>query len=181
MAHVRQKFFDIAKATGSPISTGAVTRIATLYGIEKRIRGCPLEHRAAVRQEEARPLFEDLDQWLAATLPASPGRSSLAQAIRYAITRMKRMQTYLGDETAALDNNAAERSLRSIPIGRRNWPFGGSDRGGERAAAIYTLTETAKLNGIDPQAWLTDVLGRIVDHLVNRINELLPWNCPSAN
>jgi len=180
MAHVRRKFFDIAKSTGSPVATEAVTRIAALYGVEKRIRGCPPEHRAQVRQAEAKPLFEDLERWLAATLPSLPGRSSLAQAIRYALTRMKRMTTYLEDGTAAIDNNAAERSLRGIAIGRKNWTFAGSDRGGERAAAIYTLTETAKLNGIDPQAWLTDVLGRIADHPVNKVDELLPWNCPLA-
>jgi transposase len=181
MAHVRRKFFDIAKATGSPVATEAVTRIAALYAIEKRIKGCRPDHRAAVRQEEARPLFKDLELWLAATLPALPGRSSLAQAIRYALSRMKRMGAYLEDGTAALDNNAAERSLRGIAIGRKNWTFAGSDQGGERAAAIYTLTETAKLAGIDPQAWLTDVLGRIADHPVNRIDELLPWNCRSAD
>ena len=124
----------------------------------------------------ASPLFEDLQSWLAATLPSLPGRSALAQAIRYALGRMKRMTVYLEDGTAGIDNNAAERALRGIAVGRRNWTFAGSDRGGERAAAIYTLTETAKLNGVDPQAWLTDVLTRIADHPVGRIDELLAWN-----
>ena len=181
MAHVRRKFFDIAKSTGSPIATEAVSRIAALYEIEKRTRGCSPDHRAAVRQAEAKPLFEDLRTWFAATLPALPGRCALAQAIRYALGRMKRMTVYLEDGSAALDNNAAERSLRGIAVGRKNWTFAGSDRGGERAAAIYTLTETAKLNGVDPQAWLSNVLGRIADHPVNRVDDLLPWNLASAD
>lgn len=175
MAHVRRKFFDIAESTASPIAREALERIAPLYGIEKEIRGSPPEHRVAVRQERSKPLFDDLQSWLGATLPSLPGRSTLATAIRYAITRMKRMEPFFEDGRCELDNNTAERSMRCVAVGRKNFLFAGSDRGGERAAAAYTLIETAKINGVDPQAWLTDVLTRIADHPINQIDELLPW------
>lgn len=180
MAHVRRKFFDIAEGTASPIATEALERIAALYGIEKEIRGSPPEARVAVRQDRSRPLFNDLQAWLEATLPSLPGRSALATAIRYAITRMGRMGPFFEDGRCELDNNTAERSMRCIAVGRKNYLFAGSDRGGERAAAAYTLIETAKLNGVDPQAWLTDVLSRIADHPINRINDLLPWKFEPA-
>ena len=175
MAHVRRKFFDIAESTASPLATEALERIAALYGIEKEIRGSPPDIRATVRRERSKLLFDDLQAWLEATLPSLPGRSSLATAIRYAITRMKRMTPFFQDGRCELDKNTAERSMRCVAVGRKNYLFAGSDRGGERAAAAYTLIETAKLNGVDPQAWLTDVLTRIADHPINRIDELLPW------
>ncbi len=175
MAHVRRKFFDIAESTASPIATEVLERIAGLYGIEKEIRGSPPDTRVAVRWERSKPLFDDLQAWLGATLPSLPGRSSLATAIRYAITRMKRMEPFFQDGRCELDNNTAERSMRCVAVGRKNYLFAGSDRGGERAAAAYTLIETAKLNGVDPQAWLTDVLTRIADHPINKIDEFLPW------
>ena len=175
MAHVRRKFFDIAESTGSPVAKEALGRIAQLYAVEKKARGLPPDERLALRQREAAPVMDDLRSWLEATLPQLPGRSSLAQALRYAITRTGRMTPYLTDGRSELDNNAAERSMRAIALGRKNYLFAGSDAGGDRAAAAYTLIETAKLNGIDPQAWLTGVLGRIADHPINRIDELLPW------
>jgi transposase len=181
MAHVRRKLFDIANSTGSPIATEALQRIAELYGIEKSIRGSPPQTRAAVRQEHAKPLFNELLRWFETMLPSLPGRSALAQAIRYAITRMKRMTPYLENGICELDNNTAERSVRGIALGRKNYMFAGSDRGGASAASIYTLIETAKLNGVNPHAWLTDVLTRIADHSINKIDDLLPWNYKSTD
>ena len=119
-------------------------------------------------------------KWFEAKLPALPGRSALAQAIRYAISRMKRMRAYLESGHCELDNNISERSVKGIALGRKNYLFAGSDAGGERAAAIYSLIETAKLNGVNPQAWLTDVLTRIQDHPINKIDELLPWRFEPA-
>lgn len=176
LAHVRRKFFDIHKATASPIAERALRKIAALYAIEKEIRGSPPEERLAVRREKAKPLFAELQVWLDRTLPSLPGRSGLAQAVRYAITRLKRLEPYLDAGRLEIDNNAAERSIRPLALGRKNWLFAGSDRGGERAAAIAGLIETAKLNDIDPEAWLAHVLAHIADHPINRIDELLPWN-----
>jgi len=176
MAHVRRKFFDIHKATNSPIAEGALKRIAALYEIEKRIRGKPPDERSCIRKEEARGKFEALHDWLQATLPSIPGRGELAKAMRYAVTRMKRMKVYLENGRLELDNNIAERSVRGIAIGKKNYLFAGSDSGGENAAVIYSLVETAKLNGVEPHAWLTHVIGNIADHPMKKIDELLPWN-----
>lgn len=176
LAHVRRKFFDIAEATGSPVAGEALTRIAALYGIEKDIRGSPPEHRRIIRQKRAKPLFKDLACWLDTVLPSLPGRSELAKAVRYAITRAKRLEIYLDDGRLAIDNNAAERAIRGVALGRKNWLFAGSDAGGTRAAAMATLIETAKLNDVNPQAWLAHVLSVIADHPITRIGELLPWH-----
>lgn len=176
MAHVRRKFFDIHKATGSPIAKEALERIAALYAIEKQIRQQPPDIKQLLREHKAKPLFEGLQVWLAAQLGTIPAKSPLAGAIRYAVTRLKRLRIYLTDGRLAIDNNAAERAVRGIALGRKNFMFYGSDRGGERAAAAYTLLETAKLNNINPLAYLTWVLDTIADHPINRINELLPWN-----
>ena len=134
------------------------------------------------RQSRSNPIFNDLETWLHAQLPKISGKSPLAKAIRYALTRMKKLRPWLDHGFLELDNNAAERSMRPIALGRKNYLFMGSEGGGKSAAIAYTLIETAKLNGVDPQAWLTDVLGRISDHMVNRIDELLPWHYaePSA-
>ena len=176
MAHVRRKFVDVYKAEGSTIAEHAIKRIAKLYGIEKEVRGQRPEQRRAARQERAKPLFDELQDWLQNQLPKISGKSPLARAIRYALTRMSKMRAYLEHGFLELDNNAAERSMRPIALGRKNYLFLGSGRGGKAAAIAYTLIETAKLNDVDPQAWLTDVLNRIADHKINRINELLPWN-----
>ncbi len=176
MAHIRRKFVDIHKANGSPLAEEAITRIAALYAIEKTIRRQPPDIKLAVRQEHAKPLFEALQKWLPLQLNKIPAKSALAGAIRYAITRLKRLEVYLTDGRLAIDNNPAERCMRPIALGRKNFLFYGSDRGGERAAAAYTLLETAKLNGINPQAYLTWVFDTIAEHPINRINELLPWN-----
>ena len=144
--------------------------------MEKEARGSPPDQRVALRQAKSTPILDDLESWLQSELPKLSGKTPLANAIRYALTRMKRLRDYLDYGFLELDNNTAERSMRGIAIGRKNYMFAGSERGGKSAAIIYTLMETAKLNNIDPQAWLTDVLTRIADHKINRIDELLPWN-----
>ena len=175
LAHIRRKFFDIHAAQGSGIAKQALERIAELYRIEATIRGDTPDRRKGIGQELATPLIEDLKTWLHAQLTQISGKSALAGAIRYGLTRLKRLRPYLDDSRLSIDNNAAERGMRSIAVGRKNYLFMGADNGGKSAAIAYTLVETAKLNGVDPQAWLTDVLGRIVDHKINRIDALLPW------
>jgi len=175
LAHIRRKFFDIHVAQGSGIAKEALERIAALYQIEASIRGDPPDRRRSVRQENAAPLIDDLEAWLHSQLTLISDKSALAGAIRYGLTRLKRLRSYLDDGRLSIDNNAAERGMRSIALGRKNYLFMGSDNGGRSAAIAYTLIETAKLNGVDPQAWLTDVLSRIADHKINRIDELLPW------
>ena len=153
----------------------------TLPQGEPERRGDPPERRRSVRQEHAAPLIQDFEAWLHSQLTQISGKSALAGAIRYGLTRLKRLRPYLDDGRLSIDNNAAERGMRSIALGRKNWLFAGSERGGKSAAIAYTLIETAKLNGVDPQAWLTDVLGRIADHKINRIDELLPWRYAQQN
>ena len=175
MAHVRRKFVDIFKASGLEIAEEAIKRIALLYAVEKAARGkCP-EDRVLLRQEKAKPVFDDLEIWLQAQLPRIPGKSELAIAIRYALTRMKKMRSYLDHGILELDNNTAERAMRCVALGRKNYLFVGSEGGGKAAAIAYTLVETAKLNNVDPQAWLTHVLGQIADHKITRLDELMPW------
>ncbi|NKB59571.1 MAG: IS66 family transposase [Alphaproteobacteria bacterium] len=175
MAHIRRKFVDVHKSQGSAIADEAIRRIADLYAVEKEARGRPPDERACIRQTKARPIFDDLEAWLPARLRKISGKTPLAAAIRYAITRLKRLRPYLDNGTLEIDNNAAERAIRGVAVGRKNWLFAGSQRGGRSAAITYTLIETARLNDIDPQAWLTDTLARIADHKINRIDELLPW------
>ena len=175
MAHVRRKFVDVHKSQGSAIAEEAIKRIARLYGIEKLARGQPPDERVKIRQEKAKPVFDDLEAWLNAQLRKISAKTPLAGAIRYALTRMKRLRPYLENGFLELDNNTAERSMRPIALGRKNYLFMGSEGGGRAAAIAYTLIETAKLNSVDPQAWLTDTLGRIADHKITRLDELLPW------
>ena len=176
MAHVRRKFFDEAQAHQTPIAAEALTRIAALYAVEAEARGQPPDQRRALRQQKAKPIFDDLMAWLEAQTRRISGKSELAKAIRYALSRRAALAAYLDDGRIEIDNSAAERALRGVAIGRKNYLFAGSDAGGERAAIAYTLIETARINGVDPQAWLADVLSRIADHPINRIDELLPWN-----
>jgi transposase len=180
MAHIRRKFVDVHKSQGSAIAEEAIKRIAKLYGVEKEVRGRPPDERQMARQSQSKPRFDDLEVWLHAQLTKISGKSPLAVAIRYALTRMKKMRPWLDHGFLELDNNAAERSMRPIALGRKNYLFMGSKRGGKSAAIAYTLIETAKLNSVDPQAWLTDVLARIADHKINRIDELLPWHYAQA-
>ena len=176
MSHIRRKFVDVHASQGSAIAEETIRRIARLYGIEKQARGLPPDKRAKIRQEKARPIFDDLEAWLHIQLTKISSKTPLASAIRYALTRMKRLRPYLKNGFLELDNNTAERSMRPIALGRKNYLFMGSERGGKSAAIAYTLIETAKLNGVDPQAWLTDTLGRIADHKISKLDELMPWS-----
>lgn len=176
LAHARRKFFDEHVRNQSPIAAEALRRIAAIYAVEKEIRGRPPEQRLRARSAHTAPLMAELRQWLAATLKRVSGRSELAAATRYALSRWDALTLFLRDGRACIDNSAAERAIRPLALGRRNWTFAGSDAGGERAAAMYSLIETAKLNGIDPEAYLRCVIERIADHPVNRVAELLPWN-----
>jgi len=175
-AHARRKFFDLYEATQSPIAKEALDRIGALYGIESEIRGKPPDERRAARQARAGPLLDDLRAWLLSTTRQLSKKSDAAAAIRYTLSRWEALCRYRDDGRAELDNNSAERALRTIALGRKNHLFAGADIGGERAAGIYSLIGTAKLNGIDPEAYLRYVLERIADHPINRIEELLPWH-----
>ena len=175
LAHIRRKFVDIVQSQPSPIAEEAIRRIAGLYGVEKQARGEPPERRIELRQAYSRPILDELEIWLQSQLPRISGKSELAKAIRYALTRIKKLRPYLDHGHLEADNNCAERAMKSVALGRKNDLFVGSESGGQTAAIAYTLIETAKLNGIDPQAWLTDILSRIADHKINKIDELLPW------
>lgn len=175
-AHVRRKFFDLHQAHASPIASEAIQRIGQLYTIESEIRGRSPSERQEVRNARARPLLNSLHEWLKTTLAKISRKSEIAAAIGYALARWPALMRYCDDGHIEIDNNAAERALRAVALGRKNYLFAGSDTGGERAAVIYSLLGSAKLNGIDPEAYLSSVLGRIADHPINRIEELLPWN-----
>ena len=179
-AHARRKIFEAHESTKSPIAAAALATIAELYRIETTIRGRPPDHRRAVRQEQSRPLLASLHDWLTAQLGRLPAKSGLAQAFRYALGNWTALTRFVDDGRLEIDNNRAENTLRGVSLGRKNWLFAGSDAGGDRAAAVYSLIETCKLGGIDPFAWLRDILARIADHPINRLDELLPWNWAAA-
>jgi transposase len=189
-AHARRPFFALAdiaanarrKAQGkltaviSPLALEAVRRIDALFDIERSINGQSAERRRAVRQESSAPLVADLEVWLREQRAKLSRGNDLAKAMDYLLKRWPAFTRFLEDGRICLSNNAAERAMRSVALGRRSWLFAGSDRGGQRAAAIYSLIATAKMNDVDPQAWLADVLARIAEHPAHRIDELLPWN-----
>jgi len=179
-AHVRRHFYDLEQAHSSPVAREAMQRIGALYGVEEEIRGKPPDQRRDVRQAQSKPLLDSLRQWFEATLTKLSRKSETTVAIRYALSRWGALTRYIEDGHLEIDNNAAERSLRGVALGRKNYLFAGSDAGGERAAAIYSLIGSAKLNGLDPEAYLRQVLIRIPDHTINHIEELLPWNISSA-
>jgi hypothetical protein len=175
-AHARRKFHDMHVLNATPITTHALNTIGELYAIEKTIRGKLPADRLKVRQKQSVPIVNDLHVWLTAQLATVSKKSVTATAIGYALNQWQALTLFLTDGQVEIDNNAAERALRSVAIGRKNFLFLGSDNGGERAATLYSLLGTAKLNGINPQTYLTHVLTVIADHKVNQISELLPWN-----
>lgn len=188
-AHARRKFFvlaDLAKAATartqktlvafSPLAGEAVRRIDSIFDLERLLNGLPEDQRLALRKQHVAPEVEALEDWMRAERAQLSRHTDVAKAMDYMLKRWPAFTRFLADGKICLTNNAAERALRCIAIGRRNWTFCGSDRGGDRAAAMYTLIATAKLNDIDPEAWLADVLRRINDLPVSRLHELLPWN-----
>jgi transposase len=180
-AHVRRHFYDLEQAHASAVAREALVRIGALYGIEEEIRGRPPDERRTVRQARTKPLLESLRQWFETTLSKLSRKSDTTAAIRYALTRWDALTRFVDDGRIEIDNNAAERSLRGVALGRKNYLFAGSDAGGERAAAIYSLVGSAKLNELDPEAYLREVLTRIADYPINRVQELLPWNINSPS
>jgi len=181
-AHARRKFYDVHVGTKSPLAEEALRRIAELYAIEDEIRGTPAEHRRAERQQHSRPLVEALRAWLTKQLERVSGRSPLAQAIRYALNHWDGLILYLDDGRLEMDTNTVERAMRPVALGRKNALFAGADSGGRHWAIVATLIQTAKLNEVDPLAWLTDVLERIVAGATkhNQLHTLLPWNWKTA-
>jgi transposase len=178
-AHARRPWWDLYLQHGrdeNGLAAQALRRIQQLYAIEAQIRGQPPDARKAHRQARAGPLLAELHDWLHGVLARVSAKSELAQAARYSLVRWRALTRYVDDGRIEIDNSAAERALRGVALGRNNYLFMGSDDGGERAAGMYSLLETAKLNGLDPQQYLRQVLERVADHPINRIEELLPWN-----
>jgi len=179
-AHARRKLYDVLENTASSLAREALERIAELFAIEARINGRPPPTRLAVRQQDAVPLLAALKSFLDTALNQISGKSTLAQAIRYATSRWTALTRYTTDGRLEMTNNAAERAMRPLALTRKNYLFAGADSGGVRAAAMYTLIESAKMSGLDPESYLRDVLARIADHPINRIGDLLPWNWKPA-
>lgn len=174
-AHCRRKFFDVWEATKSPVAKEALDRISAVYAIEDKARFAPAAERVEHRRQTA-PLLDAFFVWANATVAKLSGKLELAKAFRYTITRREALTRFLTDGRLEVDNNVAENAMRSIALGRRNYLSAGSDKGGERGASIYSLVATAKLNALNPEAYLRDVLARIAEgHTINRIDELLPW------
>ena len=175
-AHGRRKLFDLAQLSRAPLAAEAVRRIDAIFDAERAINGLPAEQRLAVRQTCVAPLVTELESWMRTVWARMSRHAEVARAMDYMLKRWDTFSRFLSDGRICLTNNAAERALRGVALGRKAWLFAGSDRGGERAASIYTLIITAKLNGLDPRAWLADVLRRINDHPASSLNELLPWH-----
>jgi transposase len=174
-AHARRKYYDVYATDRSSTAAEAIMRIGHLYAIEREIRGQPPLVRAQVRQARSKPLLIELHTWLIATHTSLSMKSPLAQAIQYSLARWAALTRYVEDGSIEIDNNAAERAIRALVLGRRNYLFAGSDAGGETAACLYSLIGTCRLNGIDPHAYLRHVLERTPAHPINRIEDLLPW------
>jgi transposase len=186
-SHARRKFFELADIAAnarrgktatpiSPIALEAVRRIDALFDVEREINGLSAAKRLAMRKERSVSLVAALESWMRAERAKLSRHAAVAKAIDYMLRRWPSFTRFLDDGHICLSNNAAERALRGLALGRKSWLFAGSERGAERAALMYTLIQTAKLNDVDPQAWLADILARIANHLVNRLDELLPWN-----
>ena len=174
-----------AKARGklaviAPLAFEAVKRIDPIFDVEREINGLAADQRLAARRDRVAPLVADLEAWMRSERARLSRHSEVAKAMDYMLKRWDSFTRFLADGRICLTNNAAERALRGIALGRKSWLFAGSDRGGERAAVMYTLIQTAKLNDVDPQAWLADVLARINDHNIQTLDQLLPWNWKAA-
>jgi transposase len=178
-AHARRKLYDIHVVHQSPVTIEALRRIGELYAIEEDARGKPPDLRYSIRQARAKPRLDDLRNWMEKMLRSLSAKSETAGAIRYSLSHWRALTRYIDDGLLEIDNSAAERALRAVAIGRKNYLFFGADSGGERAASFYTLIGTAKLNGMDPAFYLRTVMARIAEHPINRIQELLPWNLPA--
>jgi transposase len=189
-AHARRKLFELADiaskarkrkpTTISPIAFEAVQKFDAIFALERSINGSSPEARAAARRRDIAPLVNDLIDWMKRERAKLSRHNEVAKAMDYMLKRTDVFTRFLEDGRICLSNNAAERQLRGIALGRKSWLFAGSDRGGERAAVMLTLIQTARLNGVDPQAWLADVLARIADHKITDLAALLPWNWPHA-
>ena len=175
-AQVRRKFFDVHKANGSPIAREALERIGLLFDIERGIAGQSPDLRRSARQRLAKEKLDRLAEWLDQQLKLLSGKSELAGAIRYARSRWDALTAYVDDGRLEISNNAAENAIRPVTLGRKNWLFAGSDAGGDTGAIFYTLIRSAKLNGLEPEAWLRDILTCIGEHPIHRLDQLLPWN-----
>jgi transposase len=181
-SHSRRKFYEVVEATGSPVAAEALRRIAELYAVEAEVRGQSPAHRLAARHNRSRTIVDAMRLWFEAQLPLVPGRSTLAEAIRYALSRWEGLTRFLHHGRVELDTNPVERAIRPVALGRKNHLFAGSDGGGHRWAVLCSLIETCKLNDVEPYAYLHDVLTRMVDgYPVNRLDELLPWAWKAAN
>jgi transposase len=174
-AHGRREVFDLAKLTKAPIAIEIVRRIDELFAIERDINGKPPDERRAARQDRSKPLVVALETYMHEQHERLSPKNAVAKAIRYMLVRWGSFTRFLDDGRICLSNNAAERALRGVALGRRNWTFAGSDEGGRRAAAVYSLITTCKLNDVDPRAWLANVLATLPDHPMTRIDELMPW------
>ena len=179
-SHGRRKLFVLADVSKAPLAIEAVRRIDAVFDAERDINGLASNDRLAIRQLRVAPLVASLEQWMRAERSKLSRHAEVAKAMDYMLKRWDAFTRFLHDGRICLTNNAAERGLRCVALGRKAWLFAGSDRGGERAAAMYSLIATAKLNDIDPRAWLADVLARIADHPASRLHELLPWNWSQA-
>jgi transposase len=180
-SHVRRRFYELASAGSAPIASETLERIACLYAVEKEIRGRSADERCAVRQDRSRPIVDELEPWLRSKLSLISQKTKLAEAIRYALSRWDGLTRFLDNGCIEIDSNVVERSIRPIALNRKNALFAGSDGGGEHWAIIASLIETCKLNDVDPQTYLADVIVKIVNgHPNSRIDELLPWAYPAA-
>jgi len=180
-AHVRRRFYELAAAGPAPIASEALTRIGKLYEIEGDIRGRCAEERRAVRKQRSQPILDDLEPWLRAKLDLISQKTKLAESIRYALSRWQGLTRFVDDGRIEIDSNVVERAIRPIALNRKNALFAGSDGGGEHWAILASLIETCKLNGIDPQSYLADVIAKIVNgHPNSQIDDLLPWAYPAA-
>lgn len=176
-AHARRKLFGVFEATKSPVAEEGLRRIGALYAVEAGINGSPPDRRRAARQAHSRPLLAELRGWMEARRRRLSSKSALGKALQYALSRWDALARYAEDGRLSIDNNLSERLLRGIAVTRKNFLFLGSDAGGERAAVIYTIAETAKLNGLDPEAYIAAVLDRLArGHTITRLDDLLPWN-----